>query len=476
MRRGRIILGAAIVALGITSIVGVRHWRATERLKLIAPVLTALPQHDRLPEEARSRLNEAVRRARTGDVAALGEASRLFHANGFLAEAIRCYSVLERLQPKEPRWFHRHATILAGYGDNEPALARWKAVTALAPDYIIGHLRLGDLLLKENRQAEAAVVYNALLAREPGNSYAELGLARIDIENGRWSQARDRLEKIVRATHYALGYDLIVTVYERLGLAEHAAAVRSRNKASGAHRDPPDPWTTELLDWCFDPYQLALAAGDANRNGDAAMAIRLLGRAATLAPTDPSIPFQLAGVYSERREFNLAREQLERCTVIAPTFADGWAHLTALLEQSGDVAGAERSLNKGLTHCPESPGLHLMRARIHRKAGRVTDAIAAYRTSIRLRANEAEPYVELATLLLQANAGAEAIASLHKALEAEPDHPTALTVLALHALSISDEAAARHWLGRVRVQPRVPASQVQQLLATYRQQFGRAFE
>src|SRR5688500_3748560 len=119
MRRGPIILGAAIVALGITSSLGVRHRRTTERGRLIAPTLTAMPRHDRLPEEARARLDESVRRARTGDVAALAEASRLFHANGFLTEATRCYTVLERLQPKEPRWVHRHATILAGYGSEE---------------------------------------------------------------------------------------------------------------------------------------------------------------------------------------------------------------------------------------------------------------------------------------------------------------------------------------------------------------------
>src|SRR5688500_9953399 len=119
LRRGPIILGGAIVALGITSSVGVRQWRTTERERLIGPIRTAMPQGDRLPEEARSRLNESVRRARTGDVAALAETSRLFHANGFLAEATRCYTVLERLQPKEPRWVHRHATILAGYGSEE---------------------------------------------------------------------------------------------------------------------------------------------------------------------------------------------------------------------------------------------------------------------------------------------------------------------------------------------------------------------
>lgn len=425
------------------------------------------------PDELRRRVADAHRQARNGSVSSLAELSRLYHANGYLPAALACYAALAQLQPGEPRWPHRSAVILAGFGEADPAAARWGRVTELAPDYLPARLRLGDLLLKSNRLGDAAAAYRQVLQRQRDEPHALLGLARLDVEAGRWPEARERLETVVDRTKYALGYDLIVTVYEQLGLHDQAAAVRGQSKASGAYRDPVDPWMSELLDVCFDPYQLALAGGAAHRGGESAVAIRLLERAVALAPGEVSLRFQLAGVHADLGDRQRAREHLELCTKLQPDFADAWAHLAALRAAAGDAAGAERVIAAGLGHSPASPGLHLMRARDERRAGRVGNAIAAYRRSIELRPNEAEPYVELATLLLPTERTNEAIQHLHRALEVEPGHPTALSLLALSAISARDEPGARRWLERVRAQPRIPAAQAQQLYATFRQQFGR---
>ena len=435
----------------------------------------ALPQGlANFPRELTERITTATSRANGGSRDALGELSRLYHANGFLSEAMACYAALERIDPKEPRWWHQHAAILAGYGDTETALAHTQRVLALAPDYVPARLRLGDLLLKRNEPAAAVAVYEEIL-RRGDNPHARFALARIDVEAGRWQEARTRLESVVTQTNYALGYDLVVTVYEQLGLRAQAAAVRGRAKASGAYRDPPDPWIDELIDLCFDAYRLSLVAGSAQRNGDSATAQKLLERAVALTPDDATIRFQLAGVLKEKRDFRSAREQLERCTVTMPEFADAWAHLSALLEEAGDAAGAERIVTTGLTHSPNSPGLHLMRARQQRKAGRAAAAIDSYRRSIQLRPNEADAFVELATLLLQTERAPDAGPLLLRALEVEPDHPTALSLLALTAISASDEAGARRWITRIRAQPRIPTAQAEQILTAFRGQFGREF-
>jgi predicted Zn-dependent protease len=256
---------------------------------------------------------------------------------------------------------------------------------------------------------------------------------------------------------------------------DKAAAIRSRAKASGAYRDFPDAWMDELADVCYDSYQLALAAGGLERGGDLNRATRTLERAVELAPENAAIRFQLAGVHVKSGELAAARQQLQSCTNLAPDFADAWAHLSALHEQAGDRAGAESVLKAGLEKCPNSPGLHLMHARQQRKAGALRPAVESYERSLQLRANEADPHVELATLLFQLDRNSEAVTHLHRALEAEPDHPVALTVLTLHAISGSDESAARRWLERVRAQPRVAVPQVQRLLAAYRAQFQREF-
>lgn len=467
-RRGIWLGVCGLVALG-AAVATILTWQAHTRGAAVRAARPPAPDLRTWPEEFRIQITAASR----DSIAAFAKLSRLYHANGFLTEAARCYEALEQFQPREPRWPHRHAVILAGHGFAEPAITRWQRVLALAPDYLPARVQRGDLLAKSERPADAARVYADVLARKADEPYALLGLARIDLDAGRWEGARQKLEKVATLTNYDLGYDLLVTVYEYFGQHDRAAALRGRAKAAGSFRNPPDPWIDELMDDCFDAYRLSLAAGVASRTGDRAAAQRLLERAVALAPEDVAMRFQLAGVWTEAGDLGRARAELERCTAVAPTFPDAWAHLTALLARAGDRAGAERTLAAGLLNCPDSPGLHLMRARNLREAGRAGEAIVAYRTSIRLRPNEADAYLELATTLFRLERVPEGLEQLHAALRAEPEHPAVLGLLTFHAVSQGDEATARAWLQRVRAQPRAPGEQVQRLRAAYRERFGR---
>lgn len=470
-RRRILILGTAVTTVAAAAV----WWQLDAkraRVRTAVPPMTAV---DAWPEEFRERLALERMRAASlwGGTAALGELSRLYHANGFLREAMQCYSTLENLEPAEPRWLHRHATLLAGFGESDAALTRWERVRTLAPTYLPAQLKLGDLLVKMNQPERATTVFKAVLQRQSEEPHALLGLARIDLEAKRWADARTRLETVVAKTNYTLGYDLIVTVYEHFGDTGRAAEIRGRAKASGAYREVADPWVDELIEACHDVYRLSLEAGLASRNGETARAKRLLERAVALAPQDVAARFQLAGVLAEQRDEHGARRELERCTTVAPTFADAWAHWAASLLRTGDAAGAERVTAAGLRACPESPGLWVMRARQLRDAGRALDAVAAFETAIRHRPNEAEPYLELATTLFRLERVPDGLKRLEQALAAEPEHPPTLALLAFHAITSGNEPAARSWMQRVQRQPRVPREQADRLKAAYREQFGK---
>lgn len=418
---------------------------------------------------------EARARGRLAATAGLVELSRLYHANGYFGEALACYAGLEKLEPREPRWLHLHASILAGYGELEPAIKLWQRVTQLDPAYLPARLRLADALLKSNQQAAAAAEYNAVLKAKPDEPYALLGLARIDLEAQRWDEARARLENVVRQTHFNLGYDLIVTLYERLGLRDEAASIRGAAKASGAYRDFPDPWLNNLMEDCYDPYRLGMTAGIAAQGGDTAGAKRLLQRAIELAPDDVSSHFQLGGLAVATKDPKLAREQFELCTRLNPTFSDGWAQLSALQANEGDKAAAAQTLADGLARCPDSPGLHLMRARNLRDAGQPGEAIEEFKASIRLRPNEPDAYVELGSLYINLGQEEVAVSLMRLALDADPGDPTALGAMAFSSISAGNEAEARRWLTRVANQPRVPRQQAAVLFQAYQQAFGRTF-
>lgn len=456
---------------------GVAFWRmAGFKQATVVRALPAQPDLSAAPAAMRERIAaaEAKARSRFSAPAGLRELSRLYHANGFPDEALRCYEGLQRLEPSEPRWLHLAALLTAGYGELEPAVGLWRRAVALDPAYTPAWLRLGETQLKANRPAEAALAYREVLQRAPDDAYALFGLARLDFEAGRWEDARQKLETVVSRTRFTVGYDLIVTLYERLGQPERASAIRSAAKASGAYRDPVDPWADGLIEDCYEPYRLGIAAGNLARNGDPATAVRLLERAVEIAPGDISALYQLGTLLVAQGSLPDALQRLRLCTEQAPDFADGWAQLSGVQARLGEAAAAERTLTEGLRRCPQSPGLHLQNARNLSKAGRASEAIAEFQASIRLRPNEPDAYLELGNLLIRQGRNAEGVAEMHRALEAEPGHPMALSVLTFNAIATGDEAGARRWLAAVRAQPRVPGEQRQQLTDAFRNQFGRA--
>lgn len=452
-------------------------WQAGAQQAAVRPLLPPMPDLGSAHPALRGAITAADGQARGRFTAIKGLAAlgHLYHANGFYDAALACYTGLEKLQPNEPRWLHLHAFIIAGYGELDPAIKMWQRVTELAPDYVPAHLRLAEALFKSNQIDAATAEFQKVLKLNPDNAYAQLGLARIDFEAQRWDQARAKLEAIVRQTHFNLGYDLIVSLYERLGLHSEAASIRGSAKASGAYRDYPDPWLNELMDDCFDPYRLGITAGVAAQSGDTAGAKRLLLRAIELAPDDVSSHFQLGGLAVATKDPKLAREQFERCTQLAPTFSDGWAQLSNLQADNGEPIAAAATLKEGLGHCPDSPGLHLLQARRLRDAGQAGEAIEEFKTSIRLRPNEPEAYVELGTLYINLGQDEVGISLMRLALEADPGDPAALGAMAFNSISKGQEAEARRWLTRVANQPRVPREQASVLFQAYQQAFGRTF-
>ena len=464
----------AVVLCGLAA-VGFLGWRAREQRAIMATSIPRRPDFGSLPSELARRVGECERRAHVGPdrIAALGELSVLYHVNGFFAEASQCYQGLLQVDAANPRWSHRLAVIVAGYGRLEEALPLWRLTVKRAPDYLPARLRLGDALLKLNRNVEAAKVYDAVLERENRNPYALLGLARIDVDAGRWEAARDELEVVVQESNYGIGYDLLPTVYEHLGKTARAEEIQARNKASGAFSDVPDPWVDEMIFDCYDTYRISAAAGTADHAGDTRSGIHILERALALAPDKAVFQFQMAGFYLRLGDSINAGRYFERCTSLAPDFSDGWAQLTSLLWKQGETAAAERVLAAGLEHCPDSPGLHLERGRRLNAAGRFPEAIKEFQETIRLRPLEADGYVALAGAYFSLDRIDEGVAEVRKSLQFEPENPAALSTLAFLAIKTGDLAGARDWLRHIRQQPRISHDDRAGLERAFQERFGR---
>jgi tetratricopeptide (TPR) repeat protein len=466
---------AAAIAAGL-ALAGGWIWRVGELRRAVVAALPAVPDLAGGSAELKSRLDDAERRARSGwrPVEALRELTRLYHANGFYAEAMQAYAKLLEVDATDPRWPHLQAGLLSGYGRLDEALPLLRRAMTLAPDYLPAHVRLGDALLKINRPAEAAQIYQAVLARDPDNLYAQLGLARLDMDAERWDAARDRLQRLVTA-HPGFGsaWFLLATVDENRGDQAQAKADRERVGLNGRFREMPDPWTDELMEDCYDVYRLRVVAGAAAGAGETDTARRWLERALVLAPTDATAERQLGNLLAKADQLAEARRHLERAAALAPADADNWNYLIALLNTLGDDRAAEQALVTGLANCPQSPGLHFERGRRLAAAGRVGEAVVELQTARRLRPEAANAYVELAMLDFRRGLIDEGVAEMRGALAVEPGQPLALVALARYEIDQGDAAASLDLIRRVRQQPKVKPDDVNGLERAYREKFGR---
>lgn len=95
------------------------------------------------------------------------------------------------------------------------------------------------------------------------------------------------------------------------------------------------------------------------------------------------------------------------------------------LEQSGDLQGADRSLQAALRLAPGEPALWFHRARVLARADRAKEAESALRESIRLKPDVAEAHHNLALLLLRRGGIEDALASLERAVALRPGYAEA---------------------------------------------------
>jgi tetratricopeptide (TPR) repeat protein len=459
---------AALIALGALS------YRLECVHQQIETSLPTAPNRTQAAPEFFARLADAERQAhhRWRGRAGLIELSRLYHANGFLPEAARIYRGLIAIDSSNARWFYLLGIIYTGYGQLDEGLPLLRRAVDLAPKYPSARLKLGDTLFKKGLRIDAIASYTMLLQLEPDNPYALLGLARSDIEDNKWSSAASRLRQAVQVhPKFAPGWTTLAVVCEHLGDISEATLSRETGEKVGRFREMPDPWVDELIDDCYDVYRLRIVASVSDNQKTAR---RLLERAVNLEPENAALQRQLGSTLVALGEIGRARVHYERAVAIDPNDADSWAYYVQVLSSMGDTVASARALVEGLSHCPTSPSLRYEHGRRLVAAGRLDEAAVEFRETRRLRPQEANSSVELAVIDLRQGRLEAAVAELHAALAAEPEHPFALEALTKVAIQSGDEPSAQTWLRRVRRQPRISGDAVEALVRAYRARFQKA--
>lgn len=465
-------LVAAACVLGTITwqvVSGVRErssWRAS---------LPQLPKLGKWPRQFAERIQKVDSSARgwPPDDAALGELARLYVANGFPKPAEVVLHMLMSHQPEDPRWPYYLAGILADGGRLEEAIPYLVEVASIKPDYVPARLKLAEGLRKLNRSEQAVKVYAEVLSKEPQNNEALAGLAVIDIEAGRWSEAKARLLSIVtRDSSFWTAFSLLATVADHLGESELAERARKRANEIGRFKEITDPWTDELLPYCYDVYRLQVIASAKSTTGDQAAAIAALRHAAELAPDDARTRRHLGKVYLASNDIVHAREELERAVALDPAEPTSYVELEKVYKAGNDVAGAERLLAEGLKHAPNSPALHYEYALVLVAEGRVAEGVPHMERARDLAPENVGTYEKLAMGYFRLGRSDDAVQAIETGLKRDPNNGPLIFLKGRYAIQTGDASLAEECLEQVR-KLGAPAANVEEFSEFFRRRFGR---
>lgn len=465
---------AGVVALALLA-AGYVWWHGAQVRGLALEAVPPRPEMDSAPSELTARVAQAEEEVRRGahPVEGLKDLSRLYQANGYLNPAIQVYEGLRRAEPQNPRWTHLEAGLLAGFGRLDEAIPLLRRTLELSPDYLPARIRLADALLKTNQTDAAAAEYRNALSADPNNVYALLGMARCKMEAKHWTLAEENLRRAVQAKPtFSAAWQLLSTLAEQRGDKEAAIQAERAATAGTRFQDIPDAWADELLDDCYDPYRLRVAAAVLEDARDPATGVRFLERALRLSPENASAHRELGRLYMQRGQPLEARPHLEKAVALAPEDAENWIGLVKVTTAMQDAAGLNRALLAGLSHCPDSPSLHLERGRQLLAERKISEALVEFEESKRLRPNEPDALLQIGISYLYLGDTVKGLTAMQEVLRVQPDHPTALLALCRGAVDNGNEAVALQWLARLRQQVRLRPEDWTEISDYFQQHFG----
>lgn len=232
--------------------------------------------------------------------------------------------------------------------ENLPAAdTSYRKAMLYAPGWAKPKVNLGLLRLAQNKPAEAVLLFESALKRDPQNM--ELQFFRADAQR-------------------------------QAGNLKGAIANYQRIQNSTAARSKTSPITAQALTGLGQAY-----AAD-GRLDDALVAFK---QARVIAPTDPAPPAAIGEVQTKKREFDAAA--LNYADALRLTKASGLFGTQTVLYQAlaqTQIAGKQtnaalKTLNLALSEEPESAGLwHQLRGEAHLSVSNQTAAETAFRASL----------------------------------------------------------------------------------------------
>ncbi len=258
-----------------------------------------------------------------GSAQAWGRLGAAFDAHKLYEYAEPCYRKALALQPHEVMVMYQLALVLdyQGHGADE-ALALLRRVAELEPDYPPLFFRIGEVLDRNGRRAEARDAYEKALRLDPNLAIAHQNLGQALLALGHALASVQHLERAIElGGENSRCYAALAQGYSRLGDERRAAKAAARCRRVKKVLELPDPLRYHVVSLGRSAIVCLDRAKQAMRAADYAAAIPDLKVVEESFPDNPNVQLRLATCYMENEQPALAEEHFRKAVKIRDMMA-----------------------------------------------------------------------------------------------------------------------------------------------------------
>ncbi|HEY1132800.1 MAG TPA: XrtA/PEP-CTERM system TPR-repeat protein PrsT [Roseateles sp.] len=346
---------------------------------------------------------------------------------------------VERKQPGKPMTALMRGKLELTRGQAGAARQAFESALKLDPGFAPANFALAGLDLGDKDYASATGRYQKVIAAQPHNVEAQLGLVAVrDRSGANVRELADMLKKLVT--------DMPSEPGPRLALIEA--------QVKGHQIDQALSTAQEAVAALPDSQEVLAALGRVlMRKGEMDLALANFNKLITLRPESPQSYMPLAEAYASRNDRANAMRTLNRALAQRPDFLPAQAMLLQLATGSGDLAAGRRIAQTVQRQSPESPAGFVLGGDVN-AAGKSWDLAAQdYRTALSKGAGS-ETAIKLDRALTAGGRKAEALKFRADWQGAHPDDVSFLYHLGDTAMAARDLAQAEaHYQSVLKIAP-----------------------
>jgi tetratricopeptide (TPR) repeat protein len=396
----------------------------------------ALPDTSSLEQAVAEQIAAAVRALELGrgdrpnvtDLARrYGELGQVMHAYDFFDSAEAAYRNATRLSSSDVRWRYLLGYLFQQTGRFEEAAEAFERVGQLDPARREAAIRLADTYLQLNRLREARERFDEVLEIFP--ALARKGLGELALREQRFAEAADHfravLERAPSATsvHYSLAM-----AYRGLGQLDRAREHLQRR--GGGTLRVGDPLVDGLQALVRGERALVMQGRRAYDAGQFQEAADAFSRAARAAPQSAVPRLNLGLTLARLGKIAEAASHLEAAVRLEPANVEAGAALAMVLLDQGREADALDHLRLAFEQRPADLTVRAGLLRALLRLGRVDEAIAILGRVRAQETDDEDTLVSLSILLADRQRFQDALTLLEQANRRFPDRMATATTFA----------------------------------------------